>query len=62
MEGKSDKTKNQPFRCTHCGYIYEPKKGCEINKITPNTPFEETPETYRCPVCKAKKSGFFPVK
>jgi len=51
-----------PYRCIHCGYIYEPSKGCEKNKIKPDTSFEEVSEDYRCPVCKAKKAGFVQVK
>ncbi|HHW20984.1 MAG TPA: rubredoxin [Thermodesulfovibrio thiophilus] len=50
------------YRCIHCGYIYEPSKGCEKNKIKPDTSFEEVSEDYRCPVCKAKKAGFVQVK
>lgn len=57
-----EKSKKQPYRCTHCGYIYEPAKGCEKNKVNPGTPFEETPEDYRCPICKSKKAGFVKIK
>lgn len=62
MESKVNEEKERCYRCTHCGYIYEPKRGCEKNKVKPDTPFNETPEDYRCPVCKAKKSGFYPIK
>ncbi len=61
MEKNSDCKKNQQYRCTHCGYIYEPEKGCPKNKVASQTPFEETPEDYRCPICKSKKAGFVPV-
>lgn len=62
MEKNIDRNQKSQYRCTHCGYIYEPEKGCEKNKINPNTPFDELPETYRCPICKSKKSGFYIVK
>ncbi|MCS7232346.1 MAG: rubredoxin [Elusimicrobiota bacterium] len=57
-----DKSLNQTYRCTHCGYIYEPKKGCPKNKVSPDTPFEKLTEDYRCPICKSKKSGFVRIK
>lgn len=56
------KEKFMQYRCCHCGYIYDPSKGCEKNNVKPNTSFEEVPEEYRCPVCKSKKSGFVPIK
>lgn len=62
MEENIDKNKKKHYRCTHCGYIYEPEKGCDKNKILPQTSFEELPEDYRCPVCKSKKAGFYPIK
>jgi rubredoxin len=61
-EMEKNKINKQPYRCTHCGYIYEPSKGCEKNKIKPETSFDEIPEDYRCPVCKSKKAGFVPIK
>lgn len=57
-----EKQTKKSYRCTHCGYIYEPEKGCEKNKVKPGTPFEEIPEDYRCPLCKSKKAGFYEVK
>ncbi|MGC8796347.1 rubredoxin [Thermodesulfovibrio sp.] len=59
---EENKKKLISYRCCHCGYIYEPLKGCEKNKVKPGTCFEEVPQDYRCPVCKSKKSGFIPVK
>ncbi|MCS7232444.1 MAG: rubredoxin [Elusimicrobiota bacterium] len=52
------KKKNEKYKCIHCGYIYDPEKGCPKNQIKPGTPFESTPETYLCPQCKSKKAGF----
>lgn len=42
-----------------CGYIYDPKKGDTDNGIAPNTPWEEVPENWLCPVCGLDKSNFF---
>lgn len=58
MEGK-EKIK---YKCVHCGYVYDPEKGCPKNQIKPNTPFDALPDTYLCPQCKSKKAGFEPIK
>lgn len=44
--------------CRACGYIYEPDKGDARGKVTPGTPFEELPITWRCPVCGARIQVF----
>ncbi|MGB9868125.1 MAG: rubredoxin [Bacillota bacterium] len=46
------------FRCTVCGYIYDPAKGDPDNKIPPGTPFTQLPPTWTCPLCNAPKSKF----
>ncbi len=49
------------YRCTVCGYVYDPAKGDTESGIAPGTPFEQIPETWVCPICGAKKSEFEPV-
>jgi len=44
--------------CTVCGYVYDPKKGSPEHGISPETPFEELPEDWTCPVCFAPKKLF----
>ena len=44
--------------CGSCGYIYEPAKGDSKAGIEPNTLFEDLPEDWRCPICKARRSQF----
>ena len=39
------------YRCTVCGYIYEP-----------GVPFADLPEDWVCPVCGVDKSQFEPIK
>jgi len=39
------------YICTCCGYIYDPEAGDPANGIPPDTPFEELPDTWVCPVC-----------
>ncbi len=46
------------YECGACGYTYEPAKGDNTNSIAPGTDFESLPETWRCPVCGARKPRF----
>ncbi|MEW6420018.1 MAG: rubredoxin [Nitrospirota bacterium] len=50
--------KMQRYKCTVCGYVYEPEKGDPDSGIKPGTPFEELPDDWVCPVCGADKSLF----
>ncbi|MDW8114771.1 MAG: rubredoxin [candidate division WOR-3 bacterium] len=49
------------YRCTICGYIYDPKNGDKERNIPPNTPFEALPDNWVCPVCGVDKSYFEPI-
>lgn len=51
-------TDDDRFECRACGYTYNPNKGDPKNKIIAGTPFTVLPETWKCPVCGAKKSAF----
>ncbi len=46
------------YKCTVCGYIYDPEEGDPDGGIKPGTPFEEIPADWVCPVCGAAKSDF----
>ncbi|MCW4044536.1 MAG: rubredoxin [Candidatus Bathyarchaeota archaeon] len=46
------------WECTVCGYIYDPQQGDPKRNISPQTPFEQLPENWTCPVCGAPKSLF----
>jgi len=48
----------QKYKCTVCGYIYDPEKGDPDSGIKPGTPFEELPNDWVCPVCGASKDQF----
>lgn len=50
------------YRCTVCGYEYDPEKGDPSQGIYPGTPFEELPSGWKCPKCKVSKSSFEPVE
>lgn len=48
----------QKYRCTVCGYIYDPAIGDPDGGIKPGTAFEDIPDSWVCPVCGVKKSEF----
>jgi flavin reductase (DIM6/NTAB) family NADH-FMN oxidoreductase RutF/rubredoxin len=52
------KPKMAKYRCTVCGYIYDPEKGDPDGGVKPGTAFEDLPEDWQCPVCGAIKSEF----
>jgi flavin reductase (DIM6/NTAB) family NADH-FMN oxidoreductase RutF/rubredoxin len=51
----------QRWRCTVCGYIYDPAVGDPEGGIEPGTAFEDIPDDWVCPVCGAGKEDFEPV-
>jgi len=55
---KKEAPKMAKYRCTVCGYIYDPELGDPDGGIKPGTPFEEIPDDWVCPVCGAAKSEF----
>jgi flavin reductase (DIM6/NTAB) family NADH-FMN oxidoreductase RutF/rubredoxin len=57
-EGKAMKT----YKCSVCGYIYDPAKGDADGGIPPGTSFEKLPDDWTCPVCGASKDQFEPEK
>ncbi|OIP62836.1 MAG: rubredoxin [Nitrospirae bacterium CG_4_9_14_3_um_filter_53_35] len=46
------------WKCTVCGYIYDPDAGDPDSGIAAGTAFEDLPDDWRCPVCGAAKSEF----
>lgn len=46
------------YRCTVCGYIYDPEVGDLDSGVQPGTAFEDIPEDWVCPLCGAEKSMF----
>jgi rubredoxin len=46
------------YRCTVCGYVYDPAEGDPDFGVPPGTPFEEIPAEWVCPVCGAPKDAF----
>ncbi len=57
-EKKEVVTKMSKYRCSVCGYIYDPELGDPDGGIKPGTSFESLPDGWTCPVCGAGKSDF----
>jgi rubredoxin len=50
--------KMEKYKCTVCGYIYDPEKGDPANGIEPATAFADLPDTWICPECGVGKDSF----
>lgn len=48
----------EKWRCTVCGYIYDPQKGDQEHGINPGTSFEDLPSDWKCPLCGVGKDMF----
>ena len=48
----------EKYRCTLCGYIYDPQAGDADNGIEPGTSFGALPDDWCCPECGASKDEF----
>ena len=46
------------YKCTVCGWIYDPELGDPDGGIEPGTAFEDVPDDWQCPMCGAIKSEF----
>ncbi len=49
------------YRCTVCGYIYDPEDGDPHTGISPGTAFEDIPDDWTCPICGVAKADFIPM-
>lgn len=49
------------YRCSICGYIYDPENGDPENGVKPGTDFNDVPDDWTCPICGASKDDFEPV-
>lgn len=46
------------YRCTVCGYVYDPEMGDADNDIPAGTEFKDLPNDWACPICGASKEDF----
>jgi len=60
IEAASAAAKEKPkkYRCTVCGYIYDPEEGDPHSGIPPGTAFEDIPDDWCCPICGVSKKDF----
>lgn len=56
--GKKKDKAPAKYVCSVCGFIYDPEYGDVESGIAPGTPFEDIPDDWKCPMCKASKSKF----
>ncbi|MBQ2796448.1 MAG: rubredoxin [Tidjanibacter sp.] len=49
------------WRCKKCKYVYDPAVGDPKHGIPADTPFEQLPPNWKCPLCGAPKSDFEPL-
>ena len=47
------------WKCRKCSFIYDPRLGDPDGGIAPGTPFEQIPDSWRCPVCGVTKRDFY---
>lgn len=59
-EKKEGEKKMAKYKCSVCGYVYDPEKGDPESNIPPGTAFEDLPDDWTCPVCGASKDEFEP--
>ncbi len=58
IEEKKEVLKMTKYRCTVCGWVYDPELGDPDGGIKAGTPFEEIPDDWVCPVCGVAKDEF----
>ena len=46
------------FKCNVCGYVYNPIEGDPGNDVPKDTPFEDVPVDWKCPICGAAQQRF----
>ena len=59
---KKEEARMKKYRCTVCGYIYDPKVGDPDGGVKPGTAFEDVPDDWVCPVCGVAKDQFEPAE
>lgn len=60
-EHREDNTLKK-YRCSVCGYVYDPALGDPDSGIAPGTAFEDIPDDWICPICGVTKDQFEPIE
>lgn len=58
----SDNPATRKWICRQCSMIYDPVIGDPDSGIAPGTIFEDIPDDWHCPICKAEKKLFIPYQ
>lgn len=58
QESQEEGSGMDKYRCTICGYVYDPEEGDLGSGIDPGTSFDRLPDDWVCPVCGAGKEAF----
>src|SRR5664280_647431 len=48
----------ESYKCSICGYVYDPAEGDPSSGIEPGVDFIDLPADYVCPICGAGKDEF----
>ncbi len=59
--GDSEEEKRRPYRCTVCGWVYDPSRQSG-SEAAPGTRFALLPGEWRCQVCGASRDKFVPAE
>ena len=51
-------SKKTRYKCLVCGYVFDPEIGDIKGNVPKNTNFDQLPEEWRCPICRAHKDKF----
>ncbi len=46
------------YRCSICGYIYDPEAGDSSAGVPAGTSFDDLSDDWKCPICGADKDQF----
>ena len=49
------------YKCSICGFVYDPEEGYPDDGIRPGTPFENIDPDWKCPLCGTDKELFLPI-
>ena len=50
----------QKFKCSICGYVYDPERHFPVDGIKPGTDFEDIPDKCVYPIYSTEKVDFSP--
>lgn len=50
------------YRCTVCGYVYNPEEGDPEHGVEPGAAFEDLSADWVCPNCSSEKDVFVKIE